>query len=251
MTTLTAPPVGPKSSAMTTVGSTELWLKALKVRILTIEGRNYLREGGELTAAERSSITKGIENLTIQLSPGHDHRKAVAVALARLLGAFPGERMDDTTKRVRMDAYQTALSDLPAWAIHDTVDAIIIGKIGDGRFAPTPPQLGTLVRNGPIKKFQVELQLLQSLRDAQVLPSQTKSVSDKERQFVGDGLADLKADLGRLRDERAELSRARALTELAETNERFRVRDCKQAGIDPGLGITSVLAKKLKEFHDV
>lgn len=108
------------------------------------------------------------------LRPPDDDDEA-SVELYRMLAAFPArEGQAEVSVALRVEAYFTAVGELPAWALRKAVDDVLRGVAGfDERFAPTPPQLAKLARQH-MSEAMTRRHKLRLLLDAKVdapLPS--------------------------------------------------------------------------------
>lgn len=174
------------------------------------------------------------------------HQKVVAVQCARLLAAFPADRMSEATARVRSDAYWTALKDKPAWAIDETVTAILRGEEpGIGKsWAPSPPALAAAVHRR-LAPILTDIEGLSKVAGA--AEWREEAIAPSARQSVIDGFADLHTSIAAAETEAAKRVNSRFLSDLADIDEKLRIRDCQREGIDPALGVTPTLLRLLKQ----
>lgn len=122
--------------------------------------------------------------LQARLTPGPDNAKALAVILAKLFAAFPAQAQSDTPTEQRVDAYFEALGDVPAWAVEAVARAILRGETEtDGRFMPTPPQLGALARE-QLRSTHADLATVQRIMAAKPIGAET-SAAERERVKEG------------------------------------------------------------------
>lgn len=104
--------------------------------------------------------------ISSQLAPGEPERKAIsarkaeldtalqatskeaaASIIATLLHAFPGSAKSDQDRADMLKVFVAALRDMPEWAIADVARRYLDGRLGEGRFAPTPAQFAVHVRD--------------------------------------------------------------------------------------------------------
>lgn len=239
-------PPQPAPSPATTPCS-EPWRKWLRIPLTTMGGRHFLGSGVLLTTEDRAAIAEAVTTLKSRLlCDALRHRQAVAMHTARLLLAFPGDAIDEGAAKVRSDAYWIALCDKPAWAIEETVNAILRGEeegIGTN-WSPTPPALATAVRKRT-EPILADIKALGIVATAEVWTEE--AAAPPPEQFVIDGFADLRAGLAVDQTERAKETHARFMADLGAVNEKMRIRDCQREGIDPALGVTPTLLRLLRQ----
>lgn len=160
------------------------------------------------------------------ITGGPHDRPAIGVELARLLAAFPMAQ-PGASADLRVDAYAEALAGLPSWALREARWRIVRGEatvtVGDEtrpldmRFAPTPPQLASIVRD-IVKPYRDDLADLTDL--VRIEPNRDPDPAERKR--VSDGFDALLDSLGRpapgaaaqrARDRLAERARAMGLDE--------------------------------------
>lgn len=100
--------------------------------------------------------------------------------IQRLLSAFPATSQADPT--LVLHNFLMAVEDWPADIVTDAVDSFIKGAVPgfDGRFAPTPPQLGTACRKAQEKVNRVAY-LNRLARPALPPPDIEKTPEERER----------------------------------------------------------------------
>jgi hypothetical protein len=120
--------------------------------------------------------------------PTTSNKIEIARQLAKLLSAFPTQDTGQAAN-LRIDAYFEAIDGSPTWAVEHAVRRILSGSITelDGRFAPTPPQLATVVRNlvSPVNPFE---------DPRRARPMAAEQDQPKSQSIIG-GFANLKAEM--------------------------------------------------------
>lgn len=71
----------------------------------------------------------------------------MTAVVAMLLTSFPHKEVAADVASMKMAAYRMACEDVPTWCVEEAAKRWIRGDIGDGTFAPTPPQLNHAARN--------------------------------------------------------------------------------------------------------
>jgi hypothetical protein len=127
--------------------------------------------------------------LAPRLSAGPTDRAIIAVLLAKL-ATLPAQASADTAN-LRVAAYFDAIGAAPAWAVSEAIKAVFEGRTPFGKpFGPTSVELGELVREA-MKFHTTDLAALDGL-----LAIAKRGEPDPEtKQFVADGLDDLRNDL--------------------------------------------------------
>jgi len=116
----------------------------------------------------------------------------LAVELARMLSAFPAQKTDEKSTKLRMEAYFEVLGGVPVWTVSAARLAALRGEGGcDPRFAPTSSQIAVLA-NKRLQDVRDEISMLTKL--LQVKPAyEEPSLEEYER--VNQGFSELKAGL--------------------------------------------------------
>lgn len=120
-------------------------LKSL-VAVMPESGADRWTLSRPLTTAERSNLLRIDAEIDVLLQPSDP--QAVAGALGSLWLGFGTGAGDPAEQRARAAVYVAVLGEFPAWAIRDTVDRYLRGKIPgqSTEFAPTPAAIAGHVR---------------------------------------------------------------------------------------------------------
>ncbi len=110
---------------------------------------------------QRAYIAGLITDLEGSLTPASE--REIAAEFTKLILAFPAQSVSQDVAAIRAEAYFTALSDLPAWALREACRKWLRGEAdGNLAFAPSPPQLRRLADEAliPVRAQMVRLRKL-------------------------------------------------------------------------------------------
>ena len=102
-----------------------------------------------LTPAERSILSRLVDEVAPLAEAKPDPETALA-EVGKLFCAFPAASLSTAATEVRMEAYESALEDVPAWAVAAAGKRWIRGEVTvledrpNLSFPPSPPQLRAL-----------------------------------------------------------------------------------------------------------
>ena len=102
-----------------------------------------------LTPGERSILSQLVDDITPLAEAEPDAFRALR-QVARLLAVFPACDLGEAVVDARSEAYETALEDVPAWAVEAAAkrwikgDVAALGERPNLAFPPSPPQLRAL-----------------------------------------------------------------------------------------------------------
>ena len=190
----TTPALTPaKPATAPTIPSSEPWLNQLKNALMMVDGKPELPSGVTIGKEVAAKIPGSLETIKAVLAPGENHRKEVAVEVARLASAYPAQAASDSSAGMRSEAYQEALADLPVWAIRKTRLRIVCGGAPalSSTYCPTPPEFATQVKV-EIFPYRRDLHLLEIL--AKMATTETPT-SDGEKEKISKGFDDLRKEL--------------------------------------------------------
>lgn len=131
------------------------------------------------TGAQRLAIQQRIDELHGALRPGPLAKTLQYVGL--VVSEHAPARLDEETAAAKIDAYEDAVGDLPAWAVREAIRRWRRGEVSaspeDLKFAPKPP---TLRR---IAETVVMVAKGQALRLERILEAEPdEELSDAERE---------------------------------------------------------------------
>gem|GEM_PF-6082084 len=89
------------------------------------------------TTAQRGALEVRKAELEAALTPADEQKIAEMIAVLRQ--PFPTQR--DTDSATVLKLYVEVLKVFPEWAIAQTCRRFMTGEAGDGKFAPTPPEM--------------------------------------------------------------------------------------------------------------
>jgi hypothetical protein len=153
----------------------EKWLASLR-RALGKRDQLPTISVGAWSPAQVAETRKAIEDrLSIfrrALTAAPSERPSIGVELGKLLAAFPNQD-PGVTVALKIEAYGEAISDAPLWAIRTARLQVVRGDVGDGRFAPTPPEFARIV-NDVMRALRRDLADLEAMAVAEFsLPAPT------------------------------------------------------------------------------
>lgn len=102
-----------------------------------------------LTPGERSILSQLVDDIAPLAEAEPDAFRALR-QVARLLAVFPACDLGEAVVDARSEAYETALEDVPAWAVEAAAkhwikgDVAALGERPNLAFPPSPPQLRAL-----------------------------------------------------------------------------------------------------------
>lgn len=106
--------------------------------------RALLNNGREVSEERRQSLTAHLAELNRKLGGCRESDVIKHVAVLRLAMAKAGTSHGQE-EQVLM-TYAMVLSELPLWAITRACKDFLHGRVGDGRFAPTPAEIAARCR---------------------------------------------------------------------------------------------------------
>jgi hypothetical protein len=148
-------------------------LVATLLRCVSPEGTDY-RPGVTITDEHRQALLADaahIERFTEDRRP-----ERVTALVSMLLTAFPHREVSSDAATLKLAVYKVALEDVPTWAVEEAAKRWIRGDVGDGGFAPTPPQLRLAARD----IVAVALGKALTMRKLAAMPVQ-RDISEAER----------------------------------------------------------------------
>lgn len=138
-------------------------------------------EGGEfvigtaITETHRADMLAKAGEIDAWLQDRRPERNIGVVSM--VLTALPHRDMSEGTATIKLAAFKIALEDVPTWAIETAINRWIKGDIGDGGYAPTPPQLRQAAQGIAITAWG----RAQQMRKLAAMPVQ-RVVSKEERE---------------------------------------------------------------------
>lgn len=111
------------------------------------------------SAAQRGALERRHEIVKAAIQAGGPH--AIRAKIALLVGILPAPITDNSDPELIIAAYQSALADLPSWAVDEACDAAMRGKVGayGGRYRPAPGELHVYAENQIIALIQERREL--------------------------------------------------------------------------------------------
>ncbi len=135
----------------------------------------YLTSGlPQLSDTERAELELVERNLLDAVRPAAGDDVAKLAAVTKMLVALSGSNVvDDAVALAKSEAYMTALSDVPAWAVHEAVEGWYAGTVKDVRpddfkWEPGPGRLAIVCRS-LLEPLQEEAERARWLLDARPL----------------------------------------------------------------------------------
>lgn len=159
------------------------WLAAsLEAMDLSALSRPRIPADKALTPQQRSHVEARLSSLTLRLSAASEREVATAVAVVR--SCLRSRQADEASGEAEAAGFVMALSDLPAFALHEAARLIVQGEAGLNRaFAPTPAEMRS-VAVAAMSKAKYHAWQLAKLLSAEVIPVEKRASPEQIRELM-------------------------------------------------------------------
>lgn len=204
-------------------------------------GRAIIRRA--VTEPERKALVDRKQALTPWLVKSHFGE--IQTTVVAMLTSFTSKTASDEEWMAMAMQYAYVLGDVPLWAIKRSCDRFQTGNVApeevgakrlDKTFAPSAANIHTIARKFHVPLSVEYIRINAVLAGVAVAPPRTSAEVAAAKAHVEASLAEHRRrfDAGRLAErEEEEARRARIAKEGEESAQRLRLRQFKEAGVDP------------------